>query len=56
MNGAFANDVAKRFAARLDREGKPTLAQVELAYRLAAGGLPRRKRWPSARRFCEAAR
>ena len=42
-NGAFANDVAMSFAARLDREGKSTAAQVELAYRLAAGRAPTAK-------------
>ena len=43
MNGAFANDVAKSLAARLDREGKTPAAQVELAYRLAAGRAPTAK-------------
>jgi hypothetical protein len=43
MNGAFANDVAKSFAARLDREAKTPAAQVDLAYRLAAGRAPTAK-------------
>ncbi len=40
MNGAFANEMAKSLAARLDRESKTPAAQVELAYRLAAGRAP----------------
>ena len=40
MNGEFANGVAKSFAARLDREASGAAAQVELAYRLAAGRAP----------------
>ena len=40
MNGAFANEMAKSLAGRLDRESKTPTAQVELAYRLAAGRAP----------------
>jgi hypothetical protein len=40
MNGEFANGVARSFAARLDREAAGSVAQVELAYRLAAGRAP----------------
>ena len=40
MNGAFANEMAKSLAARLDRESQTPAAQVELAYRLAAGRPP----------------
>jgi hypothetical protein len=43
LNGAFANDVAKSFAARLDRDGRAPASQVELAYRLAAGRAPTAK-------------
>ncbi len=43
MNGAFANDVAKSLAARLDREGRTPAAQIDLAYRLAAGRAPTAK-------------
>jgi hypothetical protein len=43
LNGAFANDVAKSFAARLDRDGRTPASQVELAYRLAAGRAPTAK-------------
>ncbi len=43
MNGAFANDVAKSLAARLDSEGRTPAAQVDLAYRLAAGRAPTAK-------------
>jgi hypothetical protein len=40
MNGAFANDMAKALAARLDRETKSPAEQVDRAYRLAAGRAP----------------
>ena len=40
LNGAFANDSARSFAARLDREAATPAAQVDLAYRLAAGRPP----------------
>ena len=40
MNGAFANEMAKSLAARLDRESQTPAAQVELAYRLATGRAP----------------
>ncbi len=43
MNGDFANDIAKTFAARLDRQAKGADAQVDLAYRLAAGRSPNAK-------------
>jgi hypothetical protein len=37
LNGTMANEMAQALAARLDREAKTTSAQVDLAYRLAAG-------------------
>ncbi len=43
MNGDFANDIAKTFAGRLDREAKGPAAQVDLAYRLTAGRPPNAK-------------
>ena len=43
MNGAFANDMAKSFAGRLDREAKTPAEQVALAYRLTAGRAPTAK-------------
>jgi hypothetical protein len=33
----MANEIAQALAARLDREAKTASAQVDLAYRLAAG-------------------
>jgi hypothetical protein len=44
LNGSLANDLARSFADRLRREaGTDPDAQVELAYRLAAGRLPGRR-------------
>jgi hypothetical protein len=43
LNGDFANDVAKSFATRLDREARTPPEQVDLAYRLAAGRAPTAK-------------
>ncbi|MFN7924086.1 MAG: DUF1549 and DUF1553 domain-containing protein [Bryobacteraceae bacterium] len=43
MNGMFANDMAKAFAARLDREAHGAAEQVDLAYKLAAGRAPSAK-------------
>jgi len=43
LNGAFASEMAKALAARLDREAATTAAQVDLAYRLAAGRAPSAK-------------
>lgn len=43
MNGDFANSLAKSFAGRLDREAGSPAAQVDLAYRLAAGRAPNAK-------------
>ncbi|MBK7930169.1 MAG: DUF1549 domain-containing protein [Bryobacterales bacterium] len=40
MNGPFANEIARTFAARLDAEAKTPDAQVTLAYRLTAGRAP----------------
>jgi hypothetical protein len=40
MNGAFANEMARALAGRLDREAKTAAEQVDLAYRLAAGRTP----------------
>jgi hypothetical protein len=40
LNGPTSNDLAKSFAARLDREARTPAEQVELAYRLAAGRAP----------------
>jgi hypothetical protein len=40
LNGAFANDMAKALAARLDREARSPAEQVDRAYRLAAGRAP----------------
>jgi hypothetical protein len=40
LNGPTSNDLAKSFAARLDREAHTPAEQVELAYRLAAGRAP----------------
>jgi hypothetical protein len=37
LNGAFANDLAKSLAARLDGEARTPEAQVDLAYRLVTG-------------------
>ncbi|MCC6536761.1 MAG: DUF1553 domain-containing protein [Bryobacterales bacterium] len=37
MNGPFANDLARSFAARLDQGARTPAAQVDLAYQLAAG-------------------
>ncbi len=51
MNGAFANDTAKSFAARLDREAAGPAAQVDLAYRLAAGRAPNAREKAAAVRF-----
>jgi hypothetical protein len=44
LNGTLANDLAAAFAERLRREaGADSAAQVELAYRLAAGRAPSAK-------------
>ncbi len=40
MNGRFANDAAASLAARLDKDARSPAAQVEMAYRLAAGRAP----------------
>jgi hypothetical protein len=40
LNGAFANDMARALAARLDREAAGAEAQVTLAYELVAGRPP----------------
>ncbi len=40
LNGAFADDMARSLAARLDREAGDAARQVELAYRLTAGRAP----------------
>jgi len=40
MNGDFNNEMARALAARLDREASGADAQVDLAYRLAAGRAP----------------
>jgi hypothetical protein len=40
MNSPQSNDLARSFAARLDREAKTPDAQITLAYRLAAGRAP----------------
>jgi len=37
LNGTMANDMAQSLASRLDREARTPAAQVDLAYRLAAG-------------------
>jgi hypothetical protein len=37
LNGPMANEMAQALASRLDREAKTASAQVDLAYRLAAG-------------------
>ncbi|MBK5294960.1 MAG: DUF1553 domain-containing protein [Acidobacteriia bacterium] len=43
LNGALANRLAQSLAARLDRETKTPAAQVDRAYRLAAGREPTAK-------------
>ena len=44
LNGAFSNQMAEAFAARLQREaGADPAKQVDLAYRLAAGRAPKPK-------------
>jgi hypothetical protein len=43
LNSPQSNDLAKSFAARLDREAQTPEAQVALAYRLAAGRAPSAK-------------
>jgi Protein of unknown function (DUF1553)/Protein of unknown function (DUF1549) len=40
MNGDLANRQAQAFAARIEKEAKDRLRQVDLAYRLAAGRAP----------------
>jgi len=43
MNGDFANNIARSFAARLDREARTPAQQVTRAYQLAAGRAPTAK-------------
>jgi len=52
LNGAFANDMAKSLAARLDKEAGSSLSgQVDLAYRLTAGRYPNAKERAAALAF-----
>lgn len=52
LNGAFANQMARALAARLDREAPSSAAaKVELAYRLATGRLPNAREKAAALRF-----
>ncbi len=52
LNGAFSNQQAERFAARLEREaGKDSRRQVDLAFRLVAGRAPSPKELRIAREY-----
>jgi len=53
MNGNFSNEMAKAFAARLDREAASPAKQVELAFRLAAGRLPNAKEKAAGVKFLQ---